>query len=588
MNARTARWLAIAIAVLAAVDPSFTSARRAQAVVAVLASGPNDSAQARAAATSLGDAFTVVRSPYAAAAATVIVGDQLPDDVAHSGGRLFAIARDTGARGVRVQHVATPARVPLASRARVDAAVRATGAAGARIVVALRANGVVLDRVTHDVTTGDTLLHSRLSYVPTADGVSTLHVTASIEETPSSHSAAVAVDVRDHRWSVLFFDRRPSWMSTFVRRAVERDRRFAVTSRVVTSRGVSTDRGRPPAALDQLVPLELFDAIVVGAPEALIEGDIAGLENVLRRRGAGVVMLLDQQTPGPYERLVGVRAWRSMEGRGAVQIDERQVLQASELAWPADLPGVSEPLAMADANAVIWRSSVGGGSLVVSGAFDAWRYRDSASSDFEAFWRDVVAGAAAGSAPAIEARIARSVVAPGERAELEVIVRDRAPGRAGPPGLEGPPAEGASDVSARLETSGGPVLIDLWHVGAGRFRGAFHAPDVPGVHRIAVSANGAREDVGFVVDSAPAYAAPDEGDLVAASAAARGGRVVDADALADVLASELPAVTREVVWYPMRSAWWIVPFALLLGINWGRGRKGEGEMRNERGGGNEK
>ena len=79
-------------------------------------------------------------------------------------------------------------------------------------------------------------------------------------------AADVLIDVREQRWAILFYDPRPSWMSTFVRRAIARDPRFAVTSRVVTSRNISTDAGQPPASLDDLATLELFDVGWLPAP----------------------------------------------------------------------------------------------------------------------------------------------------------------------------------------------------------------------------------------------------------------------------------------------------------------------------------
>ena len=57
-----------------------------------------------------------------------------------------------------------------------------------------------------------------------------------------SATTDIVVDVRQTRIPILFFDPRPSWMSTFVRRAIERDPRFVLTSRVVTSRNLQHRR----------------------------------------------------------------------------------------------------------------------------------------------------------------------------------------------------------------------------------------------------------------------------------------------------------------------------------------------------------
>jgi len=64
---------------------------------------------------------------------------------------------------------------------------------------------------------------------------------------------------------------------------------------------------------------------------------------------------------------------------------------------------------------------------------------------------------------------------------------------------------------------------------------------------------------------------PDARDLLRAFASAHGGRAVAASELS-TLSAQLAAVThaepRLETWHPMRSGWWIVPFALLLSLEW--------------------
>jgi hypothetical protein len=65
--------------------------------------------------------------------------------------------------------------------------------------------------------------------------------------------------------------------------------------------------------------------------------------------------------------------------------------------------------------------------------------------------------------------------------------------------------------------------------------------------------------------------APDDRDLIAAWAASRGGQVVPESRLGElpgVLDRALAPVSRPTTWRPMRSAWWIAPFALSLGAEW--------------------
>src|SRR5690606_36524534 len=93
--------------------------------------------------------------------------------------------------------------------------------------------------------------------------------------------------------------------------------------------------------------------------------------------------------------------------------------------FPRALPAGASAIAHdPDGNAIVWESPVGPGRLVVSGALDAWRRRDPAASDFDAFWRARIGTAAAASPAAISARIARPVVRPGEETELSIALRD--------------------------------------------------------------------------------------------------------------------------------------------------------------------
>ena len=70
---------------------------------------------------------------------------------------------------------------------------------------------------------------------------------------------------------------------------------------------------------------------------------------------------------------------------------------------------------------------------------------------------------------------------------------------------------------------------------------------------------------------------PDERDLVSAFAGSRGGIAVSAAHLKDLSAAlgrTLRPITRREEWHPMRSAWWIIPFALALAAEWWRRRHG--------------
>ena len=72
---------------------------------------------------------------------------------------------------------------------------------------------------------------------------------------------------RDAPIAVEFFDARPSWTSTFVRRALESDSRFHVESLSVNARALSTRTAGAVRPGDR--QLDAFAAVVVGGLERL-------------------------------------------------------------------------------------------------------------------------------------------------------------------------------------------------------------------------------------------------------------------------------------------------------------------------------
>jgi hypothetical protein len=217
--------------------------------------------------------------------------------------------------------------------------------------------GAVVDRVTRRLN-GDSALTIPMSFVPSALGPVVIRVSASVDGADSPALADAAVDVVDATRAVLFYDPRPSWMSTFVRRTVERDPRFTVSSRTLTSRGVGADAGRPPSTLQDWARLASFDAVVIGAPQLLSAADVAGVEAFMRRRGGSVIFLLDDAAPGPYERLTRASGWSSSRGTPAafsLAGSDSASIRASEIVAPAALPFASTPLA-GSGQPVVWET----------------------------------------------------------------------------------------------------------------------------------------------------------------------------------------------------------------------------------------
>jgi hypothetical protein len=593
MTPSVLRALAILIALVAVIDPAVTSTRATRPEVAVV-TGDSSAHRALAArvARELGEEFTVIPAPFAAAAATVVVGSRLPTELGELASPVFAVLPVRDGPAALIEAVHAPASAALEARVTLTTATRAIGANGRTLEATLRMGDVVIDRATRSIGSNDERHDIPLSFVPTSVGAVPLRVTVTIDGSPattgsgaqSSAAADVVLDVRDVRWSILFFDPRPSWLSTFVRRSVERDPRFVVTSRVVTSRGISTDVGRPPGRLDDVAAISLFDALVVGAPDALTERDVAGLDAYLRRRGGAVVLLLDDRANGPYDRLTRVREWRGATGSAGFLIrpviGDSGALRASSIAWPASLPAGANAIARgrsasgvaedasgvgSEARPVIWRSAVGAGELLVSGALDAWRYRDPEQSQFDRVWRALVADAVAGAPPPLDVGLTAAVVAPGERTEVYATLRDAALADPSTQSLRAP-------LIAVIDTPDGPVSVRLWpEATRGRYRGSFRAPSAAGTYRLAVTDNGFRAEAPLFVSDTVARATPDESDLVAAWSRARDGQAVtteDLPDLASALRRTLRPPARNETWYPMRSPWWIVPFTLLLGTEW--------------------
>ena len=615
------RTVAIAIAIIAAIDPAMTSIRRGQPIVSVRAMARStDSALALRVARQLQNVARVIPARFDAADAVILVGDGPPPLGVSEEMPLFIVRDDTRPR-VLIESVRAPNVASLSANRRIDVTLHAVGARSRQLDVVLRNGEIVIDRVQLPIADDSAVVHARLSFVATAFGAARLQVEATVlggpplsraptkidySKSESLHARAeLLVDVVDRPLSILFYDPRPSWISTFVRRAIERDRQFIVTSRVVTSRNISTSAGAPPERLDDVASIERFDAIVVGVPEALTDRDIVGLEAFMRRHGGSVVMLLDQRATGAYDRLLGVRDWRYHNSGTPVAIGLAAAtnieLRATELLWPAGLPDAAtsvsttlgarettDSLANAvpsqassaesvDDRPVIWNKPVGAGRLVVSGALDAWRFRDSASSSFDRGWRVIIGEAAAAKLPPLAATISEQILVPGESAELSVVVRDAA--------LK-PVASQAirANVSAVLE-SGPPDSLErtpirLWPDGAvGSLRATLRAPHHIGNARVVVSADGYRTEVPLVVDSIVSRPIAAHPALSTAFATIHGGQVVNASQLAtfnSVLARSLHAAPRRERWHPMRSPWWLLPFALALsGEWWMRRRRGE-------------
>jgi hypothetical protein len=562
------RSVGVAIAIAATIDPAITTNRTTKPdVIVVPADSARDAGLANDVARELGKTYTVARGTVAGAGATVVVGRTLPgdgtnDETLNTTAPVFAVTPAGRVPMVSIESFDLPPSAPALSRVRADAVVRVRGARGGTVELSLRDDAVSLDRATRPVTTDDDTIAFPSSFVPTQTGTRSIAVTAHLDGAIDALGDAM-IDIRDQKWAVLFYDPRPSWMSTFVRRSIERDPRFVVTARVLTSRDVTTSTGNPPGRLDDLAALSLFDAVVVGAPQALSSADVAGLEAFMRRRGGSVVLLLDEAVSGPVERLIDVPAWRTASGDQPVLVatQDSLSLQATSFIWPTVLPAASEITAGAD-RAIVWREPVGAGTLLVSGARDAWRFRDPASSSFDRFWRTTIGDAADRTPPPLRVVTSNDIVAPGARFEISAALRDEA--------IDANPT-GPLQVRATLSGGGDSTPVRLWPSGVGGFDGSVRAPDVAGPYLITVSVGGRTAELPVVVSGAPHRVTRGAEARLVDLVRATNGAILPAsqlDRLSALLRQAIHVEPRAVTWHPMRSTWWIIPFVLALSSEW--------------------
>ncbi|MEO7087029.1 MAG: hypothetical protein ABI442_13890 [Gemmatimonadaceae bacterium] len=579
------RSIAVTIATAALIDPGVTSNRAQRPTVVVTVLNPEtDASLASDVAKTLNRKFDVVRTPVAAASATVVVGGRPPDtDVTAPA---FALLSDTTAPSVSIERLVVPPTPPSESRVPVVARMTLHGARGRSLDVSLSAGASTVDHVARRIAATDTTIDIPLSFVPTAPGAAAVRVTATLSGAKSTSVANGEIDARDRRWPVLFYDPRPSWTSTFVRRALERDPRFVVTSRVETSRGVSTDAGKPPAYLNDLSALSTWDVVVIGAPEGLSADDVTGLDTFMRRRGGSVVLLLDQRVAAPYDRLTGVATWTSRTTTSTSLASFRRdsiSLRAAEVVFPSALP-IGATIIAGGAQPVVWQTPVGAGRLIVSGALDAWQFRDPSTSGFELFWRQTLADAAAASPPPVTVAASPAILSPGEQVTLHATVRAASltEFRNDRPGAR-PVRATLSALLTSIGETGTATAVSREvaftpDADIGQFVATVRAPDRPGVYSVDVTSGTSAADATFIVSTDVHRAHVSSRDLLGAWVRARGGRAFTAsniDGLSSALASTILPPNHLEKWYPMRSAWWIVPFAFALSAEWWLRRRRE-------------
>ena len=573
---RALRAAAVLIALAAAIDPVWSrSAPLRPRVVVQHATGAD-----RGLATQVGNVlardFEVSRADETSASAYVLAGADLPDGWRPPEGAIvFAVAPEASA-GVRILSVGAPPEVSIDSVGSLRAVLDVAGTGDRDVSLTLSVDGVRRQELVAHVTGADTRAVVPLAFVPSRLGLARVRVDAQVAGGAAT-SAEIAIDVTGRIWRVLVFDGRPTYASTFVRRALESDPRFEVAAHSVTSRGMAMKSGVAPASLDAADALSAFDLVVIGAPETLGAREAASLDRYLRARHGAVVLLPEGSGGELVPRLTGISAWRDERRPAVVKIATGEnAWTASEFFWPVRWPALVTPLAtMAGTGSVpapVWQIAVGGGRLVISSAIDGWRSRADAASGYSAFWRLTAATAASVTPPLLHVRLDEQLVTPG--APVVVDVRNFATTGIGV-GATGAP------VAEVVDVTGVSSPVRLWPgESAQRWRGTFRAPDVPGRYRLRVGTNsGASGRVEFLVDAAARMRSASEGQALASLAAStHGGATITAEDLGALPVQLTQALTPAIAsqrGYPMRSVWWLMPFTVAAtGEWWLRRRRG--------------
>lgn len=447
----------------------------------------------------------------------------------------------------------------LAAQALARVSLRGAGVAGRWSRVRLFDGSAVVGEATHQWTAdGDAAID--VPWWPTAPGARTLVARVVTEggdeRTALDDEAAGRVMVEEARWPIVTVERRASWAATFVRRAVESDARFAVSTVTDLAPRVSVATAAP-ASLDNLDEVRV---VVVGAPDALLARDVDHLDAFVRQRGGAVVLLPDRPITGPAARLVQHR-WQE---RVEAEPSAAGPLRASEWLLVPEVGPLDLVWARSSEGPAVVATPVGAGMVLVSGALDAWRHRSSDGA-FDDFWRATIARLAAAVGPPL----AIEVDDPASRGDETVRLQARTMGS-----MPGWQVRATRTCGVEAATA-----VRMWPAdAAGSFRGR-----VPAGSRADCRVEARVEGVGeqsAVLDQGSAIALSPRWtqEEMAAIAATSGGALItdgDVGSLVRGWLQAHPAERRPEPRYPMRSWWWLLPLvASLAGEWWLRRRTG--------------
>ena len=293
MIERLLRLTAVAIAVAALFDPPLMVTARQRPRLAITLQRPGDPVSLGVRERLIRDlrADFDVAGPDREAAAAVVIGHEYPDRPAAFPPRTSTVTLAADPRGgtARIAGVRAPRAVPRGTRIQLEVTLDAQAATAATSVVAVAAGpighpDVEVARVSHTWTAGSRRAVLRLDAMPLDLPPWHLRVRVSEESQPSTAATSDVLVEEAGPQRVVFYEPRPSWIATFVRRAIEADERFVVSGVDYPSRGIRIASG-DAVSLDRTA-LRAVSAVVVGGLDRLTVSDRDRIDWFVRERGA--------------------------------------------------------------------------------------------------------------------------------------------------------------------------------------------------------------------------------------------------------------------------------------------------------------
>ena len=328
------RTIAILVAAAAVVDPAI-SARRSQPVGVEIVVGPGTQAGLvrDRLLDQLGDAISLARPGEGDA--VVLIDARTDLGSMREKVTVSAVVPDRATPNLRLVSARAPFLLLPDESAAIEVEADVSGLTGRTSIVAVTRNGIELGRTEH-TWSAEPRQRLTVSIVPTGVGASVVSISAQPfpDETQQDDNTVDArIATVDRPLRVAFVEPRPSWTAGFIRRVLEADPAFEVTSVVRPSRGIDVRTGDAAEGLGILRAtaartLHRFDVVLIGAPEELHAADLESLRTFMTDRGGTVVFLPDRRPTGPYAAFV------SPSGFDEVLLDAPVSLESSGAARP--------------------------------------------------------------------------------------------------------------------------------------------------------------------------------------------------------------------------------------------------------------